>query len=373
MSAFSIAELFLGKLDHPVKRGCWLLVVLPVVTLKLLVDGVCLLLDELFFPEAKNVLIEKPVFVVGPPRSGTTFLHRVLAEDHVRFVTSPAWEVLLVPSVLQKKFFRGLLSLDRKVGRPLVRGFRWVEKRLMSAFEDTHPGSLADPEEDYFYLSSICACTGWLLAFPAWKGIRRGMPGQEECSEDFRRRALVFYRHCLKKQVFVDGGNRTVLSKNASFSSWMDLLPDFFPDARFVVCMRDPAEAVPSMLSTAQASVRVAYATAGKNRLQECLLDEMKAHYGCLNRVIPEWKAGRAVVVRQSDLKENLVAVVRTCTENLSLDLSDSFWQSLNINAERSRAHRSTHSYDLADFGLSAEDLRDTFPQLEPTPFDDKH
>ncbi len=367
----SCVELFSGRLDQPVKRGLWLLVVLPLILLKLLVDGVCLLLDEVFFPRAKETPIEQPVFVVGPPRSGTTFLHRVLAADREQFVTSPAWEVFLAPSILQKKGFRAVLSLDRRAGRPLVRLFRWIESGLLKAFEDTHPGSLADPEEDYFYLSSICACTGWLMAFPAWTSIRAYLPGQTEASEPARRRALVFYKRCLQKQVFADGGRRTVLSKNASFSSWMDLLPEVFPDARFLVCMRDPAETVPSMLSTAEMAVRASFAGAGPNRLQSILVDEMTAHYQILSQVRHDLAPGRAVVVDRNDLKEHLDLVVRTAAESLSLDFSTDFWNTLSEKSERSRSHSSSHDYELSEYGLTSETLRAACPTLSPTPLHD--
>lgn len=364
----SVAELFQGGLNHPVKRTVWLLVVLPLLTVKLLADGICLLLDEVLFPKASSVPILQPVFVIGPPRSGTTFLHRVLAEDRDQFVTSPAWEVLLAPSVLQKKFFRLLLSLDRKLGRPLVRLIRWGEGVLLKAFEDTHPGSLADPEEDYFYLSSICACTGWALVFPAWKGIHRWMPGQPEASEPHRRQALQFYRKCLQKQLYVEGGHRSLLSKNASFASWMDLLPEVFPDARFLITTRDPAEAVPSMLSTAAGSVRAAYAEAGPgSRLQEQLIREMEAHYACIFRVVPGLSKGRAMVVDQRDLKNQLEEVIRTFAEKLSLEFSQVFWNTLSERSKSSRSHTSNHHYDLSEFGLNADQLRASCPTLEAT------
>ena len=38
----------------------------------------CLALDVLLFPGIKHIRIESPVFIAGCPRSGTTFLHRVL-------------------------------------------------------------------------------------------------------------------------------------------------------------------------------------------------------------------------------------------------------------------------------------------------------
>lgn len=367
MAGSSIGEVFTGKLDHPFRRAGWLMLAVPAVTIKLLVDGVCLLLDELLYPGAKQTKIREPVFVVGPPRSGTTFLHRVLARDDTRFVTTPAWEVLLAPSVVQKKCFRALRSLDRALGGLFARSFRWLEKKALSAFNETHPGSLTDPEEDYFYLSSVCACTGWILAFPACRGLRKFMPGQPECSDAHRRAALGFYKSCLQKQLFVDGGQRTVLSKNASFASWMDLLPEHFPDARFIVCMRDPAEAVPSMLSTAEASVRAAYASAGPNRLQDVLNSEMRAHYRTLSEVIPEMGPNAAVVVLQSDLTAHLGEVLRRCSEELFLEFSPGFWQQVDLLSAQSRTHRSKHSYNLAEFGLSAENLRESCPTLEPT------
>lgn len=361
----SISELFSGKLDRPVVRAGWLLVVLPLVTLKLLVDGLCLLLDDLFFTQARDMPVREPLFVLGPPRSGTTFLHRVLAEDRDQFVTSPAWEVLLAPSIVQKKFFRAVLALDRKLGRPLVRGVRWLEKRLLSAFEDTHPGSLADPEEDYFYLSSICACSGWILAFPSWTSLRSVLPGQPEASDAHRRRALAFYKSCLQKQLFVDGGHRTVLSKNASFSSWMDVLPEFFPDARFVVSMRDPAETVPSMLSTAGASIRAAAATAGENRLQDLLIEEMKAHYRCLHEVIPTLPPERAAVLSQPEFKQDLEKVLRAVSAQLRLEFSTEFWEKVSRLGQESRSHRSSHIYGLTVTGVSPEELRTACPVLE--------
>ncbi|MCW8830439.1 MAG: sulfotransferase, partial [Gammaproteobacteria bacterium] len=42
-------------------------------------------LDELFFSAYKQQNV-KPVFIIGQPRSGTTFLHRTLANDTETFV-----------------------------------------------------------------------------------------------------------------------------------------------------------------------------------------------------------------------------------------------------------------------------------------------
>lgn len=364
-----MAELFSGNLVHPFRRALWLVGLLPLLLIKAILDGCFLLLDEVFFPKVKDLPLRAPVFVVGPPRSGTTFLHRVLAEDRDHFVTSPAWEVFLAPSILQKKALRGLLAVDKACGRPLVRGVRWAEGWVFRTFETTHPGSLADAEEDYFYLSSVCSCTGWMLAFPAWKILRKGMPGQPEHSHQHRKRALYFYRSCLQKQQVVDGNTRTVLCKNASFSSWMDLMPEVFPEARYIVCMRDPLEAVPSMLSTAGQTAEAVAATSNTRRLPGMLVEEMKAHYQCLYEVVPTLHS--AVVVAQPELKTGLESVVRTVAEVLSLEFSPSFWQTLSQTSEQSQRYRSPHRYALEDFHLSAEMLRQTCPTLDPTTLHD--
>jgi len=49
------------------------------------VHGFCFVLDDLFFPDYKKVSITKPLFIAGVPRSGTTFLHQLLAADSERF------------------------------------------------------------------------------------------------------------------------------------------------------------------------------------------------------------------------------------------------------------------------------------------------
>src|SRR5688572_25933586 len=43
-------------------------------------------LDEVFHRGYKNTAVKQPVFIIANPRSGTTYLHRLLAMDSERFV-----------------------------------------------------------------------------------------------------------------------------------------------------------------------------------------------------------------------------------------------------------------------------------------------
>ena len=44
--------------------------------------AVCFFLDGIFFPGLWQTKIEKPVFVLGQARSGTTLTHRLMCKDH---------------------------------------------------------------------------------------------------------------------------------------------------------------------------------------------------------------------------------------------------------------------------------------------------
>jgi hypothetical protein len=63
---------------------CLLLVVLPSL---MVWNHVGFFLDDIFYPEWKNQLVEKPLFIVGNARSGTTWFHRLIASDSNTFTS----------------------------------------------------------------------------------------------------------------------------------------------------------------------------------------------------------------------------------------------------------------------------------------------
>ena len=44
-------------------------------------------LDDILFPAYKEHVIEKPLFILGNLRSGTTFLHRLLSRESTTFTS----------------------------------------------------------------------------------------------------------------------------------------------------------------------------------------------------------------------------------------------------------------------------------------------
>ena len=89
------------------RRILVLLVLFPSYVTMLLVNWACLGLDELLFPRFRKQKIVRPLFIVGPPRTGTTLLHRLLAKDD-QFTSMRTWEILFAPSIVQKRFWLGV-------------------------------------------------------------------------------------------------------------------------------------------------------------------------------------------------------------------------------------------------------------------------
>ena len=123
-------------------------------------------LDDLLFPGYREVAVDAPLFVVGIPRSGTTFLHRVLARDETRFTTPRLWELVLAPSVTQRKLVAAAAWIDGRLGGSGRRAVRWLERRIFVSLDQVHPVTLDSPEEDYFALLPIFACFLLVVPFP---------------------------------------------------------------------------------------------------------------------------------------------------------------------------------------------------------------
>jgi len=156
------------------------------------------------------------------------------------------WEMLLAPSISQRKLFEGLGSLDRWLGGPvhkliLVWQKRWRKENVM------HRIALQAPEEDEYLLLHIWSTiTVWFFAgllgeIDDWVRFDTAVPERE------KRRVLRFYRECLQRHQYArDGDGRHYLAKNPNFAPKIDTLFEWFPDARFIYLARNPLDMIPS-------------------------------------------------------------------------------------------------------------------------------
>src|SRR5512147_1845724 len=70
-------------------------------------------LDDILFPAYKDHPIDRPLFILGNFRSGSTFLHRLLSRDSETFTSLTTWDIYLTPSVTQKKITQLFAWMDK--------------------------------------------------------------------------------------------------------------------------------------------------------------------------------------------------------------------------------------------------------------------
>lgn len=349
------------------RRLAVMLLFLPALGAVQAIHWLGFLLDELLFPGYRRVVVERPLFILGVPRSGTTFLHHTLAAD-TRLTTFSAWECLFGLSVTARKTVALAARLDRAVGRPLGRLVGALERRLLARLDDVHPMSLSSPEEDYLSLLPIAACFLLVVPFPSADWIWRMAAFDRDVPPRERRRVLAFYRACLQKHLYAHGGGRTLLSKNAAFASWAGSLREVFPDARFVVCLRDPIEVVPSQLSSLEPGMAIFDNHRRSSMLAARMLRILRFYYRHLLERLGDDPQSR--LVRLPELAADLEGTVRALYRDLGLEPSAELCAHLRRTSERARSYRSSHRYDLAAWGLTEESVRRDFgPVWERYPF----
>ncbi|MEM1080665.1 MAG: sulfotransferase [Pseudomonadota bacterium] len=319
-------------------------------------------LDEVLFRSYRNVKVRPPLFVVGPPRSGTTHLHHVLSQDP-ETTTLATWECLFALSVTARKLVLVCCAMDRAIGRPLARLIAWLEQRMLGSMDDVHPFSLTAPEEDFLVFMPLGQCFILVVLFPTAESLWRIARLDTDCSDDEQALWVDWYRRCVRKHLYVHGDDRTFLSKNASFSGSVQCLLRAFPEASLLVCSRDPINTVPSQLST----ILPGFCAAGFDSLdpqfQKRLIELLKHYYLHLAAIEQQCGASMAFL-DNADLRHRLHASLAEAMSKLKRTLSSDFVERLQQADQLSRGSSSSHRYSLADFGLTEQAIHDQFAEV---------
>lgn len=234
-----------SNLRHYIVRflllGCGALLFIVIQFINLLAH----LLDEVLFRGYRKTRISNPVFIVGAPRSGTTYVHRTVAKDST-FTTTSAVDCLLTPSVTQRKLLGLVIRLDTLAGRPLAKLVKSVQSPLVKKISANHEFSLHEAEEDFLLLTPLLQCFLLVLPFPKSQWLWEFACADKNPDSIHAKLTLRWYRMCVRKHLFCNPQAKRYLSKNPTFSGIANLLAEMFPDSQLIVCERDAPTAVRS-------------------------------------------------------------------------------------------------------------------------------
>src|SRR5262245_52125576 len=157
--------LALFRMPFRLKRWAYVLFFSGLFLLFLIVIVIGRALDHLFFPRFRRQPVKDPVFIIAPPRSGTTLLQNLLSLDEARFVHLKLYQTIF-PSVCYQRLFVVANRLDRFFGSPVRKLVGVCERKWFGGWDGLHTLRLNQPEEDDALFLYAFASEAIFLLFP---------------------------------------------------------------------------------------------------------------------------------------------------------------------------------------------------------------
>lgn len=320
-------------------------------------------LDDLFYDGYRDVEIESPIFIVANPRSGTTFLHRLLCLDD-QFVYPKLYHTIF-PAISIFELIEASGRVDRLLDGLLEEGVESLEETVFGGWEEIHPLGFDRAEEDegLFVLALLSA--GLYLLFPEVDELPRPA-AIDDLEPETRRRVMAFYEESLQRLMYHEGPDRRFLGKTVLVPGRIHSMLERFPDARFVHLVRHPYETIPSFVSMFRAPWRfhspgIEDDSPRTRRLADLAID----YYRRMHEARPHIPEGQLETFRFSTVVGDPRSTVDRIYEWLDLSMSDETSRALDREIEASRDYESNHQYSIDQFGLTRGEiytrLRDVF------------
>jgi enoyl-CoA hydratase/carnithine racemase len=300
-------------------------------------------------PETLREPLEAPIFLMGLPRSGTTFLHHLFDHDP-RFRLLRAWETLRPcppPAVAPESVGPRLAEARRFLGG-------W--KRDVVNFDAIHLMDPEGPDECSLLLNLAFAQAGFLnyLDVP---GYFRWLLEHGDFLATYR-----FHANVLRLLQHGAAPRRWVL-KYPNHLLAMREIGAVHPGARFVVTHRDPVQALASLCELTFQYRAPRHARNDKRRIGAQIFDFVAAHVDRLLAYAERPDAGRAPIdVDYGRLVADPVASVAALYAALDLEMPGPVRDTLAAWVARNpKGARGEHRYRLEEFGLDAARANERF------------
>ncbi|TCS08140.1 sulfotransferase [Caulobacter sp. BK020] len=296
-------------------------------------------------PEILDQPVERPIIVIGLPRSGTTILHRLLSRDPAKR-SSPFWEqVAPLPD--------GDPTAPQPDPDPRLVRMRQSLDMLDTVVPDLklmHELTADQPDEDISLLIFAFASLQfeWSYRVPSYSRWHQAF----DHTEGYR-----YFRRVLQTLQWLRGGERWVLKAPQHLEQLGPLLT-VFPDAILVQTHRDPVPAVISLASLTTYGGRRYYDHPNPHAVGADMASivERLLRKGVEDRPKDE---GRFVDIQFTDLIADPLGCVRRIYAVAGDVLSPEAETAMQawIDDNRQGKHGG-HDYAAEDFGLDVGDLR---------------
>jgi hypothetical protein len=197
------------------------------ITLSILSTNVFRIYEDLrYTPAINKVSIKNPVFIIGYPRSGTTFLHYLLSKD-------PQFSYCATYQVLMPNMFLTLGKFLKKFLKAFLPKTRLIDNLKM--------GTLLPKEEEFAMaaISDASIINGFYFPENINKYFHRYVlfSEEEKYEKEWKKKILFFLKKVSLKQQ-----DKRLLIKSPFNTGRIKQILEVFPDAKFIHIHRNPYE-----------------------------------------------------------------------------------------------------------------------------------
>ena len=330
-----------------------------------LVSRFFLLIDHIFFPGFRIVEVKKPIFIIGHPRSGTSFVHHLFAHTN-KIAAFKMWHIFF-PALTARVLFKPLIkSLIRK-------------KPILFTEEAGHQFAFEKPEEEEFLfgynLDTQFFLIGTLLGFD--KDDYREFRFHDLQPKTRRIKSALLIKRCFQRQIYYTGKTQIFAQTHFSTHRIMTLL-EVFPDAKFIYMDRSPHETLPSYFSLIYNFLDTFY---GVNRFSS---DQIYRFYdnryrGSLDLYryfFDLWHTGKVntenvLILPYETIMKDLVHAFEQIITFTGIKASPELIGYVELQARKQRQYKRKHEVEqLAKFGIEENRIEKDFAFiLVPDPF----
>ena len=344
------------------KRIIFLLLFYAVWPIGQLIHRLFFLLDDVLFPAHKTQTVEKPLFILGNLRSGSTFLHRLLSRDSETFTSLTTWEIYLTPSVTQKKITQFVSHLDKKLGGHLHQMLYAFDKRTLGKLK-IHRISFFQPEEDENILLHIWDSFWVSFLFPFMDELPNYQHFDEALSPEHKRRIMGFYKSMLQRHMYATG-KKYFVAKNPAFSPKIETLLEFFPDARIIYLARNPLDMLPSTVSWINYARRVFTEPKEKYLYLDEILDFTQHWYRYPLKYLDAHPSPRHLILNYEDLIQRPEQVIRAFYEQFGYPDKPGLDHIVDEAVRDTLSFNSDHVYSYEEMGFTRQQIVEIYADI---------
>ncbi|MBU0681088.1 MAG: sulfotransferase [Proteobacteria bacterium] len=312
--------------------------------------------DRLFFPGFQKIEVKKPLFILGHPRSGTTFLHHLLTQtdDAAPFQT---WH-LFFPALTGRLFMKPLVNFLIKIGKTEVMPEETGHKMELNQTDEEEMLFLHNYDTNFVTIGMLS------LDDREYPELRC----HDEQPRDHRLRSMRFLDGCFKRHIY-DTGRKQIIAQTHFSTFRLKTMLEFYPDAKFVFVMRNPHQVIPSFFSLLHNSIEYRWGLAKipsdvLGRYNERRYQDMLALYRYFYELqqAGELPKERVMVLPYELLRTDLETAFARVARFSGITVSDELHQIVAERAKSQQKYHRTHQVkDLAEFGLNHQRISEDF------------